>query len=649
MTSLISATTLASSFPPALPPTLPHGPECAGSCVYFSEYVEPGEGSNDGFIEIFNGCDAPANLRHYRILMCRDGCESPQPGASGIREGSLEISLSSSADLYLGAGQTFSIIYCEALLTRRCANHNLVAQGSSYFGDLGDGNDWIGLYYEPGLDVVDQIGAAGDYLAAIGWDVAGVAHATRDNRLTRKCAVTHGSCGDWGMSAGTNADNSQWIVSDWIRAHDTVNAHETCWPPPPPPPPAHPSPPPKPPPPPSPPPPTSPPPPPIPPAPPLGYSPPPPAPPSPPPSPSPPPPSPPKPPPKPPPPPPPRPPSLPPPSPIQPPGPVPPPLPPLPRPPPSPPFSPPPSSPPPSPWPPAPPGFAVQPVLQLQLQTLGSPGSFSASQRLSLSSRLADFLGTPHASVELALLEHGCLGVSCLDTAAATAAEEQQQSLFLLATVTEQAAGPSLRTMTTKIETTAKAPLSGVLGLYLVAPPTLTAAVRYVQLLPPNPPRPPGVSAPSPPPDAAGLDGSESAIATGNGDGGDDDDGSHGEGYLLGALSVGIPLLVCGVATALLGARYMRRMEGRVQKNLLRGLSGVWVRDSSVTLEREGAAQVVVEAVEMQPGIVTSTSSATSLPMQPPTAFGQGGVVTATTVDTAGFPAVVPVEKAVHL
>ena len=61
-------------------------------------------------------------------------------------------------------------------------------------------------------------------------------------------------------------------------------------------------------------------------------------------------------------------------------------------------------------------------------------------------------------------------------------------------------------------------------------------------------------------------------------------------------------------------------MEGRVQKNLLKGLSGVWVRDSSVTLERDGSAQVVVEAVEMQPGIVTTTSGATSVPMQPPTA-----------------------------
>ena len=117
---------------------------------------------------------------------------------------------------------------------------------------------------------------SGTFMEERGWDVAGVVEATRDHRLTRKCGISHGSCGDWALSAGTDPDSSQWEVSDWYRSHLSINQHTVCWPPPPPMPPLPPT---TPPPPPSPPPPTSPPPPPLPPAPPGGYSPPPPLPP----------------------------------------------------------------------------------------------------------------------------------------------------------------------------------------------------------------------------------------------------------------------------------------------------------------------------------------------------------------------------------
>ena len=84
--------------------------------------------------------------------------------------------------------------------------------------------------------MVDQIGHPGSFMTTDGWDVAGIVEATRDHRLTRKCVVTHGNCGAWAASAGTSAANSQWEVSDWHRAHQTINSHAICRPPPPPPP-----------------------------------------------------------------------------------------------------------------------------------------------------------------------------------------------------------------------------------------------------------------------------------------------------------------------------------------------------------------------------------------------------------------------------
>jgi hypothetical protein len=57
--------------------------------------------------------------------------------------------------------------------------------------------------------VFDWNGNPGD-----GWDVAGVSDATKDHTLVRKASVTEGNGGDWDSSAGTNEDDSEWIVLD---------------------------------------------------------------------------------------------------------------------------------------------------------------------------------------------------------------------------------------------------------------------------------------------------------------------------------------------------------------------------------------------------------------------------------------------------
>ena len=128
--------------PPSHPPLAPVAPECDGSCLFISEYVEPADSSQDGFLELYNGCDGPVNLREYSLLLCHDGCASTEGsagGSGGIPPSALPISLATN-DVFIYPGSLFSIVYCETVHTSRCANHNLVSLASSYFGDLGDGN-----------------------------------------------------------------------------------------------------------------------------------------------------------------------------------------------------------------------------------------------------------------------------------------------------------------------------------------------------------------------------------------------------------------------------------------------------------------------------------------------------------------------------
>jgi len=64
-----------------------------------------------------------------------------------------------------------------------------------------------------------------------GWEVAGVANGTKDHSLIRKSDVNSGNNGYWAASAGTNTDDSEWIVldqNDWtgLGAHDFTGSCE---------------------------------------------------------------------------------------------------------------------------------------------------------------------------------------------------------------------------------------------------------------------------------------------------------------------------------------------------------------------------------------------------------------------------------------
>jgi predicted extracellular nuclease len=70
--------------------------------------------------------------------------------------------------------------------------------------------------------IIDIIGEMGDD-PGDGWDVAGVTNGTKDHTLVRKSTVTSGNT-DWSASAGTTADNSEWIVLDQ-NTWDYVGSH----------------------------------------------------------------------------------------------------------------------------------------------------------------------------------------------------------------------------------------------------------------------------------------------------------------------------------------------------------------------------------------------------------------------------------------
>ena len=234
---------------------------CPGDCMFISEYVEAGPGSANNFLEIFNGCMESVSLADYRIMICRDGC--PQASlhqATNPWRGAVLLNIHVSAGVSspapsLPAGGSFVIAYCENQFSRSCADEAVLSQSDAWFRDMGDGSDVLGLLYVRGTNpvslagsiVVDQVGAVGRE-ETDGFDVAGVPIATRDHRLSRKPAVSHGSCGNWNASAGSSAEDSEWLVLPPTNALATIGTHTITWPPPAPPaspplPPAPPSPP----------------------------------------------------------------------------------------------------------------------------------------------------------------------------------------------------------------------------------------------------------------------------------------------------------------------------------------------------------------------------------------------------------------------
>lgn len=157
--------------------------------IFISEYVE-GSSYNKA-LEIFNGTGAPVDLSQYTIKLASNGgtwSTSNILTPTGI--------LQNNEVFVIAHPQASAAILSIADVTSTVTNYN--------------GNDCVGLFH--GTTMIDIIGIyQNDPGNNSGWSVAGVPAATLNHTLIRKPTVIQGNI-DWTSSAGTNADDSEWIV-----------------------------------------------------------------------------------------------------------------------------------------------------------------------------------------------------------------------------------------------------------------------------------------------------------------------------------------------------------------------------------------------------------------------------------------------------
>ncbi|MDD3050514.1 MAG: lamin tail domain-containing protein [Candidatus Cloacimonetes bacterium] len=164
--------------------------------VFFSEYIEGS--SNNKAIEIYNGTGAAFSLNNLRIACGLNGANYSQYHSFPVDE-------------TLGAGNVWVIAHSSTntdYFTEAQSNEWTSTTVVSFNGDDARALQWTN---DGGLTwtTIDVIGRT-DGDPGTNWSVAGTG-ATSEYTLVRKSTVSQGNT-DWASSAGTNADDSEWIV-----------------------------------------------------------------------------------------------------------------------------------------------------------------------------------------------------------------------------------------------------------------------------------------------------------------------------------------------------------------------------------------------------------------------------------------------------
>lgn len=154
--------------------------------LFFSEYIEGGV--NNKALEIFNGTGASVDLTAYKINLYTNGASTA----------SVTYSLTGS----LADGDVFVAAHIDATSAFTSVADYTVKGGVVNF----NGDDAVALLKND--VIIDVIGVIGTREK---WSVAGTANATENKTLVRKSSVQAGNT-DWAAQAGTNADDSEWIV-----------------------------------------------------------------------------------------------------------------------------------------------------------------------------------------------------------------------------------------------------------------------------------------------------------------------------------------------------------------------------------------------------------------------------------------------------
>ncbi|MEA3475004.1 MAG: lamin tail domain-containing protein [Candidatus Cloacimonadota bacterium] len=166
------------------------------SDLFFSEYIE-GSSQNKA-LEIYNDTGSEVALSNYRI-------------AQAVNGNGWEYWHTFPASAFLPQGDVWVITTDEADTNlQNVADEILSYPSVVHF----NGNDARGLEKTTDggqtWELIDVIGIP-DENPGDGWDVAGIPNATQNHTLVRKDSVFKGNI-DWTVSAGTNSDNSEWIV-----------------------------------------------------------------------------------------------------------------------------------------------------------------------------------------------------------------------------------------------------------------------------------------------------------------------------------------------------------------------------------------------------------------------------------------------------
>lgn len=163
--------------------------------LLISEYGE-GSGGSKKYVEIYNGTGVPVDLENYQLWRVSNGGAWPE------------------------ATHPFSSIIIPDGGTYVVANNisdNPVADEYAPGFISHNGDDAVGLAWNGGsgtdFNLIDAIGTDGPDPGS-GFEVAGVSNATKDHIIIRKSSVLNPTT-DWVASAGTNATDSEWIVSSF--------------------------------------------------------------------------------------------------------------------------------------------------------------------------------------------------------------------------------------------------------------------------------------------------------------------------------------------------------------------------------------------------------------------------------------------------
>jgi len=173
------------------------------SQVLFSEYAEGS--SYNKYLEIYNYSSNTVDLSDYGFPSCSNGCDI---------DGEWDYMNLFPDGASISPGDVYVITHPNATNPSNTAYNNEIAIYSDHtFNYLSNGNDVFALVHLDSGLILDIIGEMGPD-PGTGWDVAGVENATKDHTLVRKSFVLTGNSGTWISSAGTEFDDSEWIVLD---------------------------------------------------------------------------------------------------------------------------------------------------------------------------------------------------------------------------------------------------------------------------------------------------------------------------------------------------------------------------------------------------------------------------------------------------